>query len=90
MFAALALFITNRRCTDSRRVQVNDTIRDVILTSARKLTKVAKSNVRNKKIKQWKKKKNLNLKTDMLRSIGKQSGESVESKEEEGYGKQEG
>jgi len=34
---------------------------------------------RNQKLKKWKTEKNRKVKTDMLRSIGKQSGESVES-----------
>ena len=57
-----------------------DTIRDAILTCARKLTRVSliyrtettTKNVENRKTEKFKK-------TDMLRSIGKQSRESVES-----------
>ena len=68
----------------------NDTIRDAILTCAQKLTKVSLIYHTEPTTKKWKTEKLKSKKTDMLRSIGKQFGESVEScspeEEKEGYG----
>ena len=44
-----------------------------------KADKSAQSTAQNQKLKKWKTEKLKSKKTDMLRSIGKQSGESVES-----------
>ena len=53
-------------------------VRDAILTRDQKLTRV--SSRTEPTTKKWKTEKKLKSnKTDMLRSIGKQSGESVES-----------
>jgi len=56
-----------------------DTIRDTILTCAQKLTQVSLIYLTKPTTKKWKTEKLKSKKTDMLRSIGKQSGESVES-----------
>jgi len=54
-------------------------IRDAILTCAQKLTQVSLIYHTERKTKKWgKKEKPKSEKTDMLRSIGKQFGESVE------------
>jgi len=53
-------------------------MRDAILTYAQKVTSQLHLPHGTKKIKSGKQ-KNWKVKTDMLRSIGKQSGESVES-----------
>jgi len=52
-----------------------DTTRDAILTGAQKPTRVSTEPTTKK----WKNRKTESKKMDMLRSIGKQSGESVES-----------
>jgi len=55
------------------------TIRDAILTCARKPTRVSLIYRTETTTKKWKTEKLNSKKTDMLRSIGKQSAESVES-----------
>ena len=57
-------------------VYLYNTIRDAISTCAQKLTKVSLVYCMEPTTKKWKKEK---LKTDMLRSIGKNSEESAES-----------
>jgi len=58
-----------------------DKIRDVILTCARKLTRVSLIYRTEPTTKRWKNRKKLkSKKTGMLRSIGKQSAESVNKK----------
>jgi len=57
----------------------HDTIRDAILTCAQKLTYVSLICRTEPTTKKWEKGKKLKGKTYMLRSIGKQSEESVES-----------
>jgi len=56
-----------------------DTIRDTILTCAQKLTRVSLIYHTEPTTEKWKTEKLKSKKTDMLTSIGKQSGESVES-----------
>jgi len=56
-----------------------DTTRDVILTCAQKLTRVSLIYRTEPTTKKWKTEKLKSKKPDMLRSIGKQSWESVES-----------
>jgi len=56
-----------------------DTIRDGILTCAQKLTLLSLIYCTEPTTKKWKTEKLRGKKTDMLRSMGKQSGESVES-----------
>jgi len=56
-----------------------DTIRDVILTCDENLTRVSWIYRTEPKTEKMVKKKKYQVKTDMLRSIGKQSGESVQS-----------
>jgi len=56
-----------------------NTIRDAIVTCAQKLTQVTLIYHTEPKTKKWKTEKTKKQRTDMTRSIGKQSGESVES-----------
>jgi len=56
-----------------------DTIREATLTCAQKLTYVSLLYCTEPKTKKWKTEKIKSKKTDMFRSIGNQSGESVES-----------
>jgi len=56
-----------------------DTIRDAILTCTQKLTLLSLIYCTEPTTKKWKTEKLRSKKTDMLRSMGKQSGESVES-----------
>ena len=56
----------------------SDTIRDAILTCNQKLTWVSLFYRTEPTIKKWKNRKLKSKKTDMLRGIGKQSGESAE------------
>jgi len=57
-----------------------DTIRDAILTCAQKLTRVSLIYRTEPTTKKWRKQeKNKKVQTDMLRSTGNQSGETVES-----------
>jgi len=44
-----------------------------------KVHMTTESNAGSQELKKWKKMKKINIKMDMLTSIGKQSGESVES-----------
>ena len=56
-----------------------DTIRDVVLACTQKLTCVSLIYCTEPTAKKWKTEKQKSKKTDMLRSVGKQFGESVES-----------
>jgi len=56
-----------------------DTLRDAILTCAQKLTRVSLIYRTEPTTKRWKTVKLKSKKTNMFRSIGKQSGESTES-----------
>jgi len=81
-FTVLSL-LHDKLLTDTSGAQCYDTIWHAILTCARKLTSVSLIYRTQPTTEKWKKDK---VKTDKLRSIGKQSAESVESVPKESFG----
>ena len=69
----------HRRNHNCQAASLSDTIRDAILRCNQKLTRVSLIYRTEPTSKKWKNRKKLQVKMHMLRSIGKQSGESVQS-----------